>query len=56
MCIQSYAGSYSGSSITIKSCLIASLLGPAGLTEGLNNLLIMTSSGVGVLKEAIHTR
>jgi hypothetical protein len=55
-CIQSYVGSYSGSSITIRSCLIASLMGSVSLTEGLDNLSIMTSGRVGGLEEAIHTK
>jgi hypothetical protein len=39
--IQSYATSCSGSLITIRSCPIASLVGSAGLTEGLDNLQIV---------------
>jgi hypothetical protein len=54
--IQSYATSYSGSLITIRSCPIASLVGSAGLTEGLDNFSTMASSGVGALEEAIHDR
>jgi hypothetical protein len=55
-CIQSYDGSYSSSSITIRSCLIASLVDSAGLTEGLANFSIMMYSGVGTLEEAIYAR
>jgi hypothetical protein len=54
--IQSYADSYSGSSITIRSGLAASASSSVGLTEGLDNFSIMTSSGVGALEEAIHAR
>jgi hypothetical protein len=55
-CIQSYTGSCSALSITIRSCPIISWAGSACLTEGLYNLLIMTSGRVGALEEAIHTR
>jgi hypothetical protein len=55
-CIQSYAGSCSVSLITIGSCPITSLVGFAGLTEGLDNHSIMTSNGVGALEEAIQAR
>jgi hypothetical protein len=54
--IQSYAASYSGSSITIRSGMAASMSYSAGLTEGLDNFSMMTSGGVGALKEAIHAR
>jgi hypothetical protein len=55
-CIQLYAGSCSGSSIIIRSCLIASFVGFTGLIEGIDNLSIMTSGGVGALEEAIYAR
>jgi hypothetical protein len=55
-CIQSYTGSYSGSSITIRSCLIACLLGSATLIKGLDNLSTMTYGGVDALEEAIHAK
>jgi hypothetical protein len=53
---QSYSGSWSGSLITIRSCLIASLAASAGLTEGLDSFSIMISGRVGALEEAIHAR
>jgi hypothetical protein len=53
---QSYAGSCFGSSITIRSCPIASSLGSAGLIEGLDNLSIITSGEVDALEEAIHVK
>jgi hypothetical protein len=55
-CIQSYTGSNSDSSITIRSCLIASLVGFAGLTESLDNFSIMMSGRVCTLEEAIYAR
>jgi hypothetical protein len=36
--------------------MIALLVGSAGLTEGLDNLSIMTSGRVGSLVEAIHSK
>jgi hypothetical protein len=51
--IQSNAGPGSGPSMTIR---FASLVGSAGLTEGLDNFTTMTSGGVGALEEAIHAR
>jgi hypothetical protein len=54
--IQSYAGSCSGSLITIRSGLVASMSSSASLTEGLDNFSMMTSDEVGALKEAIHAR
>jgi hypothetical protein len=55
-CIQLYASSCSGSSITIKSCPIASLDDSACLIEGLDNFSIMTSDGVVALEEPILVR
>jgi hypothetical protein len=55
-CIQSYVGSYSSSSITIRFGSISSLVGSVGLTEGLDKFSIMTSSEIGALEEAIHAR
>jgi hypothetical protein len=55
-CIQSYAGSDSSSLMTIKYCLFASLVGSAGLIEGLDNFSIMMPNIVSILEEAIHTR
>jgi hypothetical protein len=54
--IQSYGGSCSVSSITIRYFSIASFVGSAGLIEGLDNLSIMMSDGVDALKEAINAR
>jgi hypothetical protein len=51
--IQSNACSQSGPSMTIRS---ASLMGSAGLIEGLDNFTTITSGEVGALKEAIHAR
>jgi hypothetical protein len=55
-CIQLYSCSLSGSSITIRSCSIASLATSVGLTEGLDHFSIMTSDRVGALEEAIHVK
>jgi hypothetical protein len=52
--IQSYIGSCSGSSITIRSGLATSISSSAVPTEGLDHFSIMTSDGVGALEEAIH--
>jgi hypothetical protein len=54
--IQSYASPCSGSSITIRSGLAASISYSAGLTKGLDNFSMMTSGGVGALEEAIQAR
>jgi hypothetical protein len=54
--IKSYAGSWSDSSITIRSGLVASVSSSVGLIEGLYNFSMMTSGGVGALDEAINAR
>jgi hypothetical protein len=55
-CIQSYIDSCYDSSITIRSCLLAWLVGSASLTEDLNNFSIMMPDRVGVMEESIHVR
>jgi hypothetical protein len=55
-CIQSYVVAFSDSSITIRSCFIASFVGSIGFTKSLDNFSVMTSGGVGALEEAIHAR
>jgi hypothetical protein len=55
-CIQSYAGSSFGSSMTIRSGSIASLVDSSSLTEGVDNYSIMMSGEVVALEEAIQAR
>jgi hypothetical protein len=54
--IQSYAGYWAGSSMTIRSAPVASLIDSSALTEGLDNFSIITSIRVGALEEAIHAK
>jgi hypothetical protein len=54
--IQSYAGCCAGSSMTIRSALVVSLIDSSGLTEGLDNFSTITSARVGAQEEAIHAK
>jgi hypothetical protein len=54
--IQSYANPCSGSSITIRFGLVASIAYSADLTKGLVIFSMMMSGGVGTLEEAIQAR
>jgi hypothetical protein len=54
--IESYASCCAGSSITIRSVPVASLVDSSGLTDGLNNFSTIISSGIDALEETIHAR